>query len=354
MKILFATNNTYLPQNIGGSELSTHDLCVKLGAMGVNVGVLCALDKRGVLGFRNRLIRKIAGNQFPHDRVMGYPVYRGWDPTIYTEQVIKKFKPSLVVVQAIAPMKLARVLVDLSVKTVVYLRDVQFDLLGGEVFSHPNLKFIANSNFTSSKFNKMFGITAEPIPPLVDYGKYCTESSRSRVVFVCPYPQKGVEIAFQLAEARPDIPFDFVESWELGGDWLQEITRRAEKLGNVRIVRRVLDMRSIYSQAKVLLVPSICEEAWGRVVSEAHVSGIPVLASNIGGLPESTGSGGILVSPNAPISEWIEAISTIWDDLSCYNDLSEKALLCSRRPEIQSENIINKLVLEFKQHTNNV
>ncbi len=283
---------------------------------------------------------------------MGYTVYRGWDPTVHTRKVVEHFKPDLVVVQAIAPMKLAEVLINLPVKTIVYLRDVEFKLLGGDVYKHPYLKFVANSNFTASKFNEVFGIAATPIPPLVDYNKYHTDSSRTRVVFVCPYPGKGIEIAFQLAEARPDIPFDFVESWELGGDWLQKITQRAAKLGNVRIVRRVLDMRSIYCQAKIVLAPSICEEAWGRVVSEAHVSGIPVLASNIGGLPESTGPGGILVNPSAPIAEWVEALSILWDDKVLYKELSERALMYSGRPELKAENILNRLILEFQDHIN--
>ena len=55
-----------------------------------------------------------------------------------------------------------------------------------------------------------------------------------------------------------------------------------------------MDMRSVYRDTKVLLVPSQWLETWGRVATEAQFSGIPVLASRSGALPEAVGPGGIL------------------------------------------------------------
>lgn len=42
-----------------------------------------------------------------------------------------------------------------------------------------------------------------------------------------------------------------------------------------------------YCEADVLLVPSIWDEAFGRVSIEAQILGIPVIVSNKGGLPET-------------------------------------------------------------------
>jgi glycosyltransferase involved in cell wall biosynthesis len=72
-------------------------------------------------------------------------------------------------------------------------------------------------------------------------------------------------------------------------------------------------MRRIYQSARIVLVPSILNEAWARVVTEAQISGIPILASDRGGLPESVGPGGILVDPDADISDWEKALSRLWD-----------------------------------------
>ncbi len=50
--------------------------------------------------------------------------------------------------------------------------------------------------------------------------------------------------------------------------------------------------------ADVLLLPS-AHEALPSVVSEALLTGLPVIASNVGGIPTQVGDAGILVSPGA-------------------------------------------------------
>jgi len=85
-------------------------------------------------------------------------------------------------------------------------------------------------------------------------------------------------------------------------------------------------------------------EAWGRVATEAHFSGIPVIASNQGGFPESVGPGGILVDPNASISEWKQALRGLWDDPQRYRELSALSLKYSQRPEIQQQKLFDEFI----------
>lgn len=103
-------------------------------------------------------------------------------------------------------------------------------------------------------------------------------------------------------------------------------------------------MRTVYRDAKLVLVPSRCAEGWGRVVSEAQVSGIPALASNLGGLPESVGRGGILVDPAAGIDEWERALARLWDDDREYERLAESAREHSLRPEFHAAAIVRQLL----------
>ncbi len=98
-------------------------------------------------------------------------------------------------------------------------------------------------------------------------------------------------------------------------------------------------MKKFYKTAKILLVPSLWEEAWGRVVTEAHVSGIPVLASDRGGLPESVGPAGVIVKADAPIQKWVDGLSLLWDNFRVYNIYSEEAVQYSQRLEIQPASI---------------
>lgn len=61
---------------------------------------------------------------------------------------------------------------------------------------------------------------------------------------------------------------------------------------------------AFYRELDVLVVPSLPTKGWleqfGRVVVEAMASGVPVVASRSGALPDVVGGAGILVEPNQP------------------------------------------------------
>lgn len=345
MRFLFASTHSYPPQRAGGIESSTHNLCEALLERGHEVAVMASLESSGSVALWNRVRRKLLfGPRFPSDSRMGYPVYRGWNPVEGAEEVLRDFEPSVVVIQGRYPVPLASGFVALGVPSILYLRDVEFHELGGEIAQGDGLSVIANSRFTAGQARTRLGIEAPTLPPLVRPEAYRTASTREKVVFVNPHPVKGVEIAFALAEARPDIPFLFLESWKLRRELEDELRGRAARLENVEWRSRAQDMRGIYGEARLLLVPSRWEEAWGRVPTEGQVSGIPVLASNRGGLPESVGPGGILVDPEAPSATWVQALSRIWDDPEEYERLSEAAWAHSQREEIQPGYLVSRLV----------
>ena len=85
-------------------------------------------------------------------------------------------------------------------------------------------------------------------------------------------------------------------------------------------------MKTVYGRTKILLAPSKWEEAWGRVASEAHCSGIPVVGSRRGGLPEAIGEGGIVLDYDAPLDDWVASIRQLWNDADHYDRLSAAAL----------------------------
>ncbi len=75
------------------------------------------------------------------------------------------------------------------------------------------------------------------------------------------------------------------------------------------------EIPSLLSRARALLVPSLSYEGAPRVVLEAYASGVPVLASRLGGLPElvEDGSSGILVRPG-DVAAWTAAVERLTDD----------------------------------------
>lgn len=344
MRILFATNHSYLPERAGGVEANTHEWCVLLGRLGHDVAVLCALDPRGTYRFRTFLDRRLNGRaRATPEHSLRYPVYRAWDVAGHFERVVEHFGPGLVVVQPADSASLSRRAKACGIPAIIYLHDAELEALRGLEPRSLTDHWLANSRFVAERATRELEVVPEIIPPLVRAEAYAVHASGRRVLFVNPDPRKGVEIALALAEGRPDIPFDFVECWPSNRDRIG-FRRRAEAAGNVAWHPRTPDMRRHYRNARLLLVPSLWEEGWGRVVTEAQVSGIPALASAHGGLPESVGPGGLLIPPDAGIAAWRDALDKLWDDGPVYRRLAAAALDHARRPEIQPQFLMEKFL----------
>ena len=105
-----------------------------------------------------------------------------------------------------------------------------------------------------------------------------------------------------------------------------------------------MNVKRFYSRSRIVLAPSRRDEAWGRVASEAQFSGIPVIGSNVGGLPEAIGPGGILLDPDGPIEAWTDALQKLWYDKSYHDELSAAAVAHARRPEINPDVQVSALM----------
>ena len=91
----------------------------------------------------------------------------------------------------------------------------------------------------------------------------------------------------------------------------KKILREIHELKNVKFIEWVQDMRNIYQQTSVIIMPSIWEEAFGRVPIEAGINGIPTIASKRGGIPESVGKEGIIIEDFQNIDHWIKSIEKL-------------------------------------------
>lgn len=362
MRILFVTNNQYLPYRVGGSESSTHELCKELIKRGHEVAVVSSVTSN--LRPRKWFSRKILTNlirrtRFSKDHIVGYPVYRG---RIYTfsrstigtgvSELKRRIRPDVVIVQAGKSVFHAAAWEAVKIPVVIYLHDVNFKILGGDPRNLKHTRFISNSLFTAERYKNEFGISSEIVLNIIEPDRYRIEREENRVTFINPCELKGDKIAFQIAERLAWIPFLFVEGWPMNDEQYKKMHLRIKESRNIEWMNNTLDMRSVYKRTRILLVPSQCEEAWGRVVAEAQINGIPVLASNIGGLPESVGSGGVLIDAKM-VDKWVLELKRLWSDEQYYNKLSKNALAHSRRNEIKTSNVIEKFIQIIKKNTNN-
>jgi hypothetical protein len=98
----------------------------------------------------------------------------------------------------------------------------------------------------------------------------------------------------------PSVPFIGVKGG-YGTQFIPEVIP-----GNVTVYEPMQDMRSIYAQTKIVLMPS-SYESWGRVAIEAAASGIPTIAADTPGLREALGATGYFL-PATDIDAWSTAV----------------------------------------------
>ena len=338
MNILFITAHPYLPQMFGGLQRSTDQLCKSLMQRGHKVAVLGSLIPGGPFAVRSRIKMqinsKLFGCKVSKDTRQGYPVWRTWCPWSTVEYVAKAENAHLIVVLAMQSVRMGLAAKETSIPVIMMLQDIEFHQHGGSFTELGDIPCVANSHFTATTYHRAFGVNPTVIYPFISKEKYRTETSRENVTFINPVPQKGRDIALDIARLCPDIPFTFVEAWPLSAEQRRDLMVKVSVLHNVTLLSPQNDMREIYGKCKLLLVPSVWEEAYGRVATEAQVSGIPVVASTRGGLPEAVGSGGILLDPAGPIEPWVNSVRKLWSDKAYYNELSAAALAYAQRPEI--------------------
>lgn len=74
-----------------------------------------------------------------------------------------------------------------------------------------------------------------------------------------------------------------------GGPLEEKVINRAKKLKNIQFVGKISQSKlpAYYSASDILIVPSISEEGFGRVILEALACGTPVIGANRGAIPEA-------------------------------------------------------------------
>ena len=162
------------------------------------------------------------------------------------------------------------------------------------------------------------------------------------VTLINPSAIKGVSIFLQLAEALPEILFAAVPTWATTAADRIELGR----FSNLRLLPPNENVDAIFAQTRVLLVPSLWGEAFGMIAVEAMSRAIPVLSSDVGGLPEAKlGVDYVLpvkpisqyenrrddklikvpIVPNQEIGPWLNALRELLSDRNRYQQLAKKS-----------------------------
>lgn len=363
MRLLLANVEPYLPEVIGGGHLTMHQLSLQFLASGHECRVLAGLGprRRAALALKRRLR---GGPPYLKDQDLGYTTVR-MDPCQVRDALpiyARETRTDLVSVQGQGREWLAHAAVSAGIPTMlqtICVEDVeqlrqtaQTSPEFARTLHSPLLKVISNSRFIADRVAESVGLESPVVYPLIRFDEYRVEKPEPEyITLINPHWQKGVELALRVAALLPHRRFLLVESWPLPARSYIKLRARLLQLPNIKLRKPSLNMREVYAKTALLLMPSLTQEAFGRVAVEAALNGIPTVASRVGGIPEAVGEGGILLNPFDDAPEvWASRIDRVLSDQSEYLKLSHSALINSLRPEFESTTIAAKFLEIAAKH----
>lgn len=225
------------------------------------------------------------------------------------------------------------------------------------------------SQFLTDVYRDKVALVSTPLePPLQWAAVMAPDESRAFVTFVNPSPHKGLllfaRLADMLGSRRPDIPVLVIQSGHSGGSLNAIPGIDFGKYPQIMAAPPVPTPADYFALTRLLVVPSVWEEPFGRVAAEAMVNGIPPLVSDRGSLPavvggDFSGGGGGRVLPipswmthkttrvpsEDEVEPWFDAVCALWDDAALYRTLADRGRAIAK--ERYSESVSRRKHLEY-------
>ena len=326
MRVLLAHNSLYYP-SFGGGDKSNRLLMEALAARGHDVRVVARIAKFGAeehARFLAELETRGVRPEVTEDAVRF--VLNGVDvrtltlnPKLrkYFSDQLSQFDPDVILTSTDDP---AQLLFDIASRSsrarVVYLVRATIAVPFGPDSSNPNRAktemlrhadgIVGVSEYVAGYVRQWSGLHAIHIPiSLLEPGvvPQLGRFDNPYVIMVNPCAVKGISIFLALAARAPQLEFRAVPTWGTSAHDLAELGRHP----NITVIDPVDNLDDLFRHARLLLVPSLWAEARSRVVLEAMLRGVPVIASDVGGLKEAKLGIPYLVPIN-PITQYQSAL----------------------------------------------
>lgn len=189
-------------------------------------------------------------------------------------------------------------------------------------------RIIANSYFTAEVVQKQYQIHSQQISMCyksIDYHFWEDRSgphslNNQNILFTgTNFQRKGLPVLIRAApeilKEFPDVIFTVVGE-DPSMDKMKILAANYGVLHNFNFLgwQSQDNIRNLLTKSDILVLPSLTESL-GIVILEAMAAGVPVIASNIGGIPEivQNGVNGILIAPDDP-ANLSEAITNVLTD----------------------------------------
>jgi glycosyltransferase involved in cell wall biosynthesis len=225
------------------------------------------------------------------------------------------------------------------------------------------------SQYLTDVYRENIGLISAPLEPPIDWSSVVAPAdARAFVTFVNPSPHKGLflfaRLADMLGSRRPDIPVLVVQSGQSGGSLNAIPGLDFSRYPQIMAAPPVKAPADYFALTRLLVVPSVWEEPFGRVAAESMINAIPPLVSSRGSLPHviggdfSEGGGGrVLPIPGwmtfqttkipseSEIEPWFDAVCELWDDPALYQAMAGRARQIAE--ERYSESVSRRRHIDF-------
>jgi glycosyltransferase involved in cell wall biosynthesis len=278
------------------------------------------------------------------------------------EDVFHQFRPDLlltygghpVVIEAMRRAKRR------GVRCVFSLRNQGYD--NRKYFDHVDHVF-TTSPYLTEIYRRKIGLRSVGIDSPIDWADAeAPEEMRRFVTFVNPSLAKGAMLFARLADMlgarRPDIPILVVQSATKAGQLNAIPGIDFGKYPHIMVAPATPRPADFFALTRILLVPTVVDESFGRVAAEALINGIPPLVSDRGALPQTLhGAGRVIPLPAwltdtsqmlPSVSEaqpWFDAVCELWDDAGAYAEASARARETAER--WYSEPVMRQRYLDY-------
>ncbi len=363
MRIIFAVQGPCVPYLFAGGPVDVHHLALTLASEGHDVAVAAALPGLPEsVRFRQlpyRFLQAIARKELLiyRDTDNGYETFRvgHWLVPRLLEERIVAWRPDIVVTQGQDSWAFALAAVSQGVPVVLR----QIDLWGVEVLAEavakdtavaallrsPLFSIVSNSAFIAAKAEELLQVSSPVVHPVIrPEDSTCNHIDPRYITFISPVPWKGLTVALEVARLLPHRDFLFVQGWRRSPAERKKLESDLAELPNVALRPNSAGLKDVFASTAVLLAPSQIEEAFGRVIIEAGLNGIPAVASRIGGIPESIGESGVLLPPTDPPQRWADAIDRMLSDPASYARLRTAALANAQRQEFEATTVAERFI----------
>gem|GEM_PF-1988899 len=223
-----------------------------------------------------------------------------------------------------------------SLKSIYFVRSVGIGLDLSIDSKIAPTAIVANSMTTKNFVKNYWKRDSYVLYPIIRFDDYyCEKREQNYITIINPIDVKGGDIFKQVAQIMPERNFLAVRGWQHwknpnNGAWdIKRMESNSKAFGgkliipsetdfsdnvNVSVEGPFEDMRIVYAKTKLLLVPSLWEEPFGRAVVEAMLNYIPVIASKKGSLPYVVGRGGSIINKVRSVKDWKKSIKNFDND----------------------------------------